>query len=54
MSKMLRRLIGDHIDLRIQLSDDAGMVRVDTGKAEQVILNLVVNCARRHAAKAAN
>ena len=43
MSKMLRRLIGDHIDLRIQLRDDAGMIRVDTGKAEQVILNLVVN-----------
>jgi two-component system cell cycle sensor histidine kinase/response regulator CckA len=43
MSKMVRRLIGDHIDLRIQLREDAGMVRVDMGKAEQVILNLVVN-----------
>jgi len=43
MSKMLRRLIGDHVDLRIQLRDDAGMVRVDTGKAGQVVLNLVVN-----------
>ena len=43
MSKMLRRLIGDHVDLRIQLRDDAGMIRVDTGKAEQVILNLAVN-----------
>jgi CheY-like chemotaxis protein len=43
MSKMLRRLIGDHVDLRIQLRDDAGMVRVDAGKAEQVILNLAVN-----------
>jgi PAS domain S-box-containing protein len=43
LSKMLRRLIGDHIDLRIQLRDDAGVIRVDTGKAEQVILNLVVN-----------
>jgi two-component system cell cycle sensor histidine kinase/response regulator CckA len=43
MSKMVRRLIGDHIDLRIQLRDDAGMVRVDSGKAEQVILNLAVN-----------
>jgi two-component system cell cycle sensor histidine kinase/response regulator CckA len=43
MSKMVRRLIGDHIELRMQLRDDAGMVRVDSGKAEQVILNLVVN-----------
>jgi signal transduction histidine kinase len=43
MSKMVRRLIGDHIDLRIQLRDDAGIVRVDSGKAEQVILNLAVN-----------
>jgi two-component system cell cycle sensor histidine kinase/response regulator CckA len=43
MSKMVRRLIGEHIDLRIQLRDDAGMIRVDSGKAEQVILNLVVN-----------
>jgi PAS domain S-box-containing protein len=43
MSKMLRRLIGEQIDLRIQLSDDAGMIRIDGGKAEQVILNLAVN-----------
>ena len=43
MSKMIRRLIGDQVDLRIQLRDDAGMIRVDTGKAEQVILNLAVN-----------
>jgi hypothetical protein len=43
MSKMIRRLIGDQADLRMQLAEDAGMVRVDGGKAEQVILNLVVN-----------
>ena len=43
MSKMVRRLIGEHIDLRIQLSEDTGTVRVDPGKAEQVILNLAVN-----------
>jgi two-component system cell cycle sensor histidine kinase/response regulator CckA len=43
MSKMVRRLIGENIDLRIHLADDAGMIRVETGKAEQVILNLVVN-----------
>jgi CheY-like chemotaxis protein len=43
MSKMVRRLIGEHLDLRIHLADDAGMIRVESGKAEQVILNLVVN-----------
>jgi PAS domain S-box-containing protein len=43
MSKMLRRLIGEQIDLRIQLAEDAGMIRIDGGKAEQVILNLAVN-----------
>jgi two-component system cell cycle sensor histidine kinase/response regulator CckA len=43
MSKMLRRLIGDNIDLRMHLADDTGMIRAESGKAEQVILNLVVN-----------
>jgi two-component system cell cycle sensor histidine kinase/response regulator CckA len=43
MSKMVRRLIGEQIDLRMDLADDAGMIRVESGKAEQVILNLVVN-----------
>lgn len=43
MSKMLRRLIGENVDLRMNLADDTGMIRVESGKAEQVILNLVVN-----------
>ena len=43
MSKMVRRLIGEHIDLRINLADDAGSTRVESGKAEQVLLNLVMN-----------
>jgi len=43
MSKMVRRLIGEHIDLRINLAEDAGSTRVEGGKAEQVLLNLVVN-----------
>jgi two-component system cell cycle sensor histidine kinase/response regulator CckA len=43
MTKMVRRLIGESIDLRMNLSGDAGMIRVEGGKAEQVILNLVVN-----------
>jgi len=43
MSKMVRRLIGEHIDLRINLAEDAGSTRVESGKAEQVLVNLVVN-----------
>jgi len=43
MSKMVRRLIGENFDLRMDLANDAGMIRIDGGKAEQVILNLVVN-----------
>jgi PAS domain S-box-containing protein len=43
MSKMVRRLIGEHLDLRMDLAEDAGMIRVESGKAEQVLLNLVVN-----------
>jgi PAS domain S-box-containing protein len=43
MSKMVKRLIGEHIDLRLELDDDTGTIRIDPGKAEQIILNLVVN-----------
>ena len=41
--KMLRRLIGDNIDLRLSLDPEAGVVRADPGQIEQVIMNLVVN-----------
>lgn len=40
---MVRRLIGEDIDLRVVLDDDAGCVRVDRSHFEQVLLNLVVN-----------
>ncbi|HEY3841445.1 MAG TPA: response regulator [Bryobacteraceae bacterium] len=43
MSKMVRRLIGESVDLRMNLSTEAGMIRVEGGKIEQVILNLAVN-----------
>jgi PAS domain S-box-containing protein len=41
--KMLQRLIGEDIELHLNLSMDAGSVRIDPGQLEQVILNLVVN-----------
>ncbi|MBN1584127.1 MAG: GAF domain-containing protein, partial [Anaerolineae bacterium] len=43
MEKMLRRLIGEDIALDIQPSPTPGMVKVDPGQIEQVVMNLVVN-----------
>lgn len=41
--KILRRVIGEHIDLRTQANADRGRVRADPNQIEQVILNLGVN-----------
>lgn len=43
MDRMLRRLIGEDIDLRTVLAQDVGAVRADPGQLEQVIANLAVN-----------
>ncbi len=43
MAPMLRRLIGEHIRLEIELDPADGAVHVDLGQLEQVILNLAVN-----------
>jgi two-component system cell cycle sensor histidine kinase/response regulator CckA len=43
--KMLRQIIGEHIDLAMDLDSNLGMVRGDGGSIEQVITNLVVNAA---------
>jgi|SRR5579859_3839767 len=40
---MLRRLIGEHIELRIVEGPDLGKVHADPGQLEQVVLNLAVN-----------
>jgi CheY-like chemotaxis protein len=40
---MLRRIIGEDVQLRLQLADDVGNVMADAGEIEQVIMNLVVN-----------
>ena len=40
---MLRRLIGEDIELACALAPEAGFVRVDPGQLEQVIVNLAVN-----------
>jgi signal transduction histidine kinase len=43
IAPMLRRIIGEHIELRIQSSTPLGRVRADRGQVEQVLLNLAVN-----------
>ena len=43
IQKMLRRLIGEDIDLVVQLAPDLKPVRADPSQLEQVIVNLVVN-----------
>ena len=40
---MLRRLVGEHIELRVQLADDLKPVRADRSQLEQVLVNLAVN-----------
>jgi len=41
--KLLRRLIGEDIEMRTILDPDLGNVKVDPGQMEQVIMNLVTN-----------
>lgn len=43
IEKMLRRLIGEDIDLRTAMDSSLGNVKADRGQIEQVIMNLVVN-----------
>jgi two-component system, cell cycle sensor histidine kinase and response regulator CckA len=43
LDKMLRRLIGEHIDLLTVPSVALGRVMADPGQIEQVVMNLVVN-----------
>jgi PAS domain S-box-containing protein len=43
MQSMLRRLIGEHVELAFRFDDTVGHVKADPSQMEQVILNLAVN-----------
>ena len=43
ISHLLRRLIGANIDLEVVHGQDLGLVKVDVGQMEQVLINLAVN-----------
>jgi two-component system cell cycle sensor histidine kinase/response regulator CckA len=43
LSHLLRRLIGENIELKVLHGRDLGLAKVDQGQLEQVIINLAVN-----------
>jgi PAS domain S-box-containing protein len=43
LEKMLRRVIGEDVELITVSDDDLGRVRADRGRMEQLVMNLVVN-----------
>jgi len=43
ISKMLTRLIGEDVRMRLSLADLIGNIKGDVGQIEQVIMNLVIN-----------
>jgi len=43
LEKMLRRMIGEDIELRVNAESDLGNIKADPVQIEQVIMNLVVN-----------
>jgi signal transduction histidine kinase len=47
MASLLTRLVGETIEIKTNLAETAGLVNMDAGKVQQVILNLTINA--RHA-----
>jgi two-component system cell cycle sensor histidine kinase/response regulator CckA len=43
VEKMLRRLIGENIELVVRTTGTLGMVKADPGQMEQVLINLAIN-----------
>ncbi len=43
LEKMLRRMIGEDIELRVNADSDLGNIKADPVQVEQVIMNLIIN-----------
>lgn len=43
MEKMLRRLVGEQVEIRTITTPNVGLVKADIGQVQQVLMNLVVN-----------
>ncbi len=43
LEKMLRRIVGEDLELKLELASGLGMTKADPGQLEQVLMNLVVN-----------
>jgi len=43
VEKMLRRVIGEDVELSVSSASEVGAIEADAGQVEQVVLNLVVN-----------
>src|SRR5690349_1314271 len=43
IEKLLRRVIGEDIELIIRVQSGAGTIRIDPGQLDQILMNLVVN-----------
>jgi two-component system cell cycle sensor histidine kinase/response regulator CckA len=43
MASLLTRLVGDNIEIESKLDEAAGLIKMDLGQAQQIILNLVLN-----------
>ena len=47
--QLLRPLIGEHIELHVDMDSEAGPIHADRILLQQTLLTLCINCARRHA-----
>jgi two-component system cell cycle sensor histidine kinase/response regulator CckA len=43
VEKILRRVVGEDVELRTRLASDLGHIKADVGQLERVLINLVVN-----------